>query len=92
MEKLSGKIMLIWAKNHQDMKFLRKNLSFTLENLTGKLILTVFLLFSRVPEALGEFFPFSFCGLGGRGFSGWCGIQADWGRVPVPPCPGLAGR
>ena len=42
------------------MKILRKFLSFTLENINGKLIFDHFLLFSRVPEAGGEFFAFSF--------------------------------
>ena len=48
--------------------------------------LTIFLLFSRVPEAVGEFFAsyfFPFAVWGGD-FSGWCGIQAGWGRVSPP--------
>ena len=43
------------------MKFLRKFISFTLENFNGKLFFCPFFLpFSRVPEAVGEFFAFNF--------------------------------
>ena len=73
-----------------------KCLSFTLENLNGKLIFwSLFLPFSRAPGAVGEFFAFYFFPFAVWGdFSGWCGIQADWGESspPRPPCQGMAGR
>ena len=53
--------------------------------------MTIFLLFSTVPEAVGELFAFYFFpfAVGGGGFSGWCGIEVGWGRVPspIPPPP-----
>ena len=73
------------------MKFLRKFLSFSLENLNGKLIFRpFFLLFSMVPEAVGEFFAFYFFS-----FAVWGGIfpagvefwRVGGGRVPPPPIP-----
>ena len=48
-----------------------------------------FLPFSRVPEAVGEFFPFSFLRFGGGGFFGWCGIQAGWRESSPLPCQGM---
>ena len=67
------------------MKFLRKFLSLTLENLNGKLIFwPFFLLFARVPEAVGAFY-FSIFAVGGGDFSGRCGIQAGWGGESPPP-------
>ena len=72
------------------MKFSKKFLSFTLKKSQWKIeFLTIFLPFSRVPEAVGEFFAyefFPFCGLGGGGnFAGRCGIQAGWGGEFPPP-------
>ena len=82
-------MLRVWAKNHSDMKFLRKFLSFTLENLNGKLIFRpFFLLFSMVPEAVGEFFAFyffSFAVGGGEFFRlVWNSGGLGGGRVPPP--------
>ena len=69
------------------MKFLRKFLSLRLENLRGKLTFDhLFLTFSRVSGAVGEFFAFYFFPFAVWGdFSCWCGIQADWGEGSPPP-------
>ena len=69
---------------------MRKFSRFTLENLNGKLIfLTIFILFFRVPEAVGEFSAFYFFtfAVGGGDFSGWCGIQAGRGWDSPPRSP-----
>ena len=61
------------------MKFSRKNFQVYIRKSPWKIdFLPFFLLFSRVPEAAGEFFasyffPFA---VGAGDFSGMCGIQA----------------
>ena len=77
------------------MKFSRKFLSFTLENLNGKLIFDHFFShFLGFRRLLVNFSPFRFSLLGfwGGGFSGWCGIQAEsymgTGVTPLTPSGG----
>ena len=65
------------------MESLRKILSFTLENLTGKLIFfTFFLPFSRVPEAVGEVFAVYFFH-----FAVGLGWARRGAKFPAPPSP-----
>ena len=75
------------------MKFSRKSFGFTLENLHGKLIFSPFFaLFSRVPEAVGEFFasyffPFAVFFLGGGIFPAGVEFKRVGGgeEFPHPP-------
>ena len=69
------------------MHFLRKFLSFTLENLNGKFdFLTIFLPFSRIPGAVGEFFAFYFSllWLGGWGIFRLVWNSGGLGRETLP--------
>ena len=76
MRKPSGKTLGVLAKNQLGYEFLRKFLSFPLENLNGKLIFDHFLGFQRL---LANFSRFHFSRVRFGGIFRLVWIEAAWG-------------